>query len=183
MGFQIKGLRMWVPYFRDEENWEKYREEVISWEGTPYRHLKMVKGKGADCTLFIGAQWLYMGILTKVEYEYYPRDWHIHAPSEYVIQQLHYHWQNFSAPGLDIAKIDTRNEEDFIRGDILCFAMSVTGVTNHATIWFGDFRETRQKRQMYNSINTNNNRGVCRISYGSFWKSRLTNIFRVMREV
>jgi len=171
---------MWVPYFRDDKIWVKYKSEVLSWEGTPYRHLKMVKGRGADCTLFIGAQWLYMGILTQVKYDYYPRDWHIHTPSEFVIQQLHYHWQNFAAPGFDVMRLDSRCEEDFQRGDILCFALSPTGVTNHATIWFGYFEETKQCRQMYNSINE---KGVCRLTYGSFWREKLTTIFRVMREV
>jgi len=171
---------MWVPYFNDDDAWEKYQKEVISWENTPYRHLTMVKGRGADCTLFIGAQWLALGILTKVKFDYYPKDWHKHDPTEFVIEQMWWHWKNFSAPGFEIMKIDTREEQDFLRGDILCFALSTTGVTNHAAIWFGYWPPTREKRQMYNSIN---DRGVCRLTYGSFWRDKLTYIFRVMREI
>lgn len=171
---------MWVPYFKDEDKWQVYRDEVLSWVGTPYRHLKMVKGRGADCTLFIGAVFKAIGILTDIKYDYYPRDWHIHKPSEFVIEQLHRHFREFSVPGIDIIKIGTRENEDFLRGDVLCFSLSTTGVTNHATIWFGYFSETRERNQMFNSIN---DRGVCRLTYGSWWRPKLTTIFRVMREI
>lgn len=171
---------MWVPYFNDDCEWSRYRAEMISWEGTPYRHLWKSKGRGADCTLYIGAGWKEVGILTDITYDYYSRDWHIHQPTEFVLENLYRHFRNHSAEGIDIIKIACREASHFVRGDLLTFSLTPTGVTNHATVWFGDFPETRERKQMYNSINI---RGVCRLTYGRFWEERLTNIFRVMREI
>ncbi len=171
---------MKVPYFEDDVMWQKCKEEAISWEGTPYRHLWMSKGRGADCTLFIAAIWKELGILSDVTYEYYPKDWHIHAPSNMVLDSLQRHIRDHATSGISIDDIDPKKEEEWMRGDMLAFALTETGVTNHAMIWFGDFEETRQRKQMYNSIN---DQGVCRLTYGSFWRKHLTNVFRVMKEI
>ena len=43
-----------MHYFDNEAAWEAFRAEAESWLGTPYRHLQRCKGRGADCTLFVG---------------------------------------------------------------------------------------------------------------------------------
>jgi len=170
---------MLIPFFHEEERWQAFSKEVQSWEGTPYRHQTMIKGRGADCTMFIGAVWLSMGILTEVKSDYYAKDWHLHNKEEFVLDQFHEHWNKFAGEGLKIIKVNSREIDTFYRGDVLCFSCTPTGITNHATIWFGYFEKTKEKNQMYNSINGH---GVCRLTYGSFWQKRLTTIFRVVLE-
>lgn len=174
-----------IPYFSDDVIWDKYYAELVSWIGTPYRHLQMVKGKGADCTLFIGATWLRMGILTKVAHDYYSRDWYNHEPSELVLDSLHHHFMNFASPGIVIRKVvdktdpakRTLNISDLMRGDVPTFAANRTGITNHA----GVFLPNGDMIHSYNSAR----RGVTRSQFGKhgqFWHDHLTYVFRVMKE-
>ena len=80
-----------MNYFDDPHAWEAFRSEAESWIGTPYRHLQRCKGRGADCTLFIGQTLLDVGVLTRLEYGYYPRDWHEHTDEEYVLEASRLH--------------------------------------------------------------------------------------------
>ena len=57
-----------MHYFDNEAAWEAFRAEAESWLGTPYRHLQRCKGRGADCTLFVGQALLDAGLLTHLEY-------------------------------------------------------------------------------------------------------------------
>ena len=54
-----------MNYFDDDAAWEAFRREAESWLGTPYRHLQRCKGRGADCTLFIGQALLDAGDVYK----------------------------------------------------------------------------------------------------------------------
>ena len=51
-----------MHYFDNEAAWEAFRAEAESWLGTPYRHLQRCKGRGADCTLFVGQALLDAGL-------------------------------------------------------------------------------------------------------------------------
>lgn len=164
------------PYFEDDGAWYAYYEELMSWVGTPYRHLKMTKGRGADCTLFIGSTWLAVGILTKIEFDYYPRDFYYHCKGELVLDSLHRHFNQYSGEGFCIKKIEIK--KDFMRGDALTFA-TATDITNHAAVWLPYNPVTNERNKMINSIN---DRGVCELQYGSWWADRLTSVFRIMRK-
>jgi cell wall-associated NlpC family hydrolase len=170
---------MWTPLFISDESWQACKEEMLSWIGTPYRHLKAVKGRGADCTLFLASVWKEIGVLNKIQHGYYPRDWNIHTHTEVVRDGLKYHIQNNVCEKIEVIEVDNR-EDAFIRGDMLGFTTRGTGVTNHTTLWCGDWKETNERNQMFNCIEQ---RGVCRLQYGSWWKKRLTTILRVMKEV
>ena len=84
-----------MHYFDNEAAWEAFRAEAESWLGTPYRHLQRCKGRGADCTLFVGQALLDAGLLTRLEYDYYPRDWHEHTRDEYVLEASHRHMRDY----------------------------------------------------------------------------------------
>ena len=99
------------PYFKDDKVWENFLSIIESWEGTPYRHLAMCKGGGADCTLFIGACWVEAGILTEVKYDYYSSDWHIHTKEERVLDGLYRHFRDHTTPGFDVLKLTTDEEK------------------------------------------------------------------------
>lgn len=92
-----------MHYFDNEAAWEAFRAEAESWLGTPYRHLQRCRGRGADCTLFVGQALLDAGLLTRLEYDYYPRDWHEHTRDEYVLEASHRHMRDYLRPGLEMA--------------------------------------------------------------------------------
>lgn len=171
---------MLTPYFQDDAVWNEAKKILRSWKGTPYRHLCMVKGRGADCALFIASVWKELGILTAVEHDYYPRDWHVHTDDDRVRDGMTWHMQNKTAPGFQI--IEPTNLDYYVRGDFMGFSTGPRPTPNHACIWCGEWPDTKQSKQMYNSINANC-RGVCRITFGSWWRKRLVYILRVMKEI
>jgi cell wall-associated NlpC family hydrolase len=160
-------------YFRNDKIWNNFLAIVKSWEGTPYRHLTMVKGGGADCALFIGACWLEAGILKELTYDYHARDWHIHTKNEYVIDSLFKHFSNQAAPGFEIKRMSKRVQK--IRGDLLTFATTPQGVGNHASIYLG-----QNNNMMVHSIH---NRGVSYFPFKGFFEKKLTSIFRIEKVV
>ena len=100
-----------------------------SWLGTPYRHLQRCRGRGADCTLFVGQALLDAGLLTRLEYDYYPRDWHEHTRDEYVLEASHRHMRDYLRPGLEMASLPVGTP--LLRGDWLAFSTTERRVTNH----------------------------------------------------
>jgi cell wall-associated NlpC family hydrolase len=168
-----------TPYFLKEENWKKCLEEMESWIGTPYRHLTMVKGRGADCTLFLASIWKSCGVLTDVKYEYYSRDWYIHTKDNLVMESLVYHMKNCTPDNVKIIEINTKDRNMFMPGDMLGFSFRKNKIVNHAALWVGDYSPTKQKLQFINCIN---GAGVIRMTYGSFWEDQLEIVLRVMEK-
>ena len=162
------------PLFRSDKNWERMLGIIQSWMGKPYKHLTMVKGRGADCTLFIGACWKEYGIITKVEYDYYPKQWHIHTNEEKVVNSFNDHWNKYRNPKYHFEVLPV--EEPKKRGDLLAFSNTSQNVTNHASIYIGDIG---RGRMMCHSIQ---GRGVSYFPYGSYWKRKMVNFYRVMEE-
>jgi len=159
-----------IPLFEDDEEWSRLLKIAEEWIGTPYRHLTMVKGRGADCTLFLGAILMEAGLLQSVEYDYYACDWHIHTKQELVMESLVDHLQKRMRPGLDSMVIKKPTPEIALRGDLLGFSTVSSGVTNHAALCLGD-------GMMIHSVN---GKGVAPIRFGKFWREKLTTIFRVL---
>lgn len=167
------------PYFENNENWERMWAEMEAWKGTPYRHLTMAKGRGADCTLFIGGVWKACGVLDDVTYDYYPKDWHEHTQDELVLESIFRHYQDHCQKGLKLERFGALKTDELMRGDLITFNYPARGITvsHHAALWIGTIMKTRQRKIMINSIE---GRGVVHLQYGSFWENRLTNVFRVM---
>lgn len=124
-----------TPYFNNNEAWAAYEAVLLSWLGTPYRHMQGCKGRGADCTLFFAQSLIEAKILLKVDYDYYPRDWHIHTHEELVLTSIYSNMNEHTRPGLRL--IEQALNTPLMRGDIVCFRISHTGVTNHAGIMLG----------------------------------------------
>ncbi len=162
------------PCFAVQKNFHKFKKILESWLGTPYKHLKMVKGRGADCTLYIAACWHEYGILEEITYDYYPRDWHVHTKNELVLENLFRHFKDHCAEGYTIQLYPPT--EPFIQGDMLVFATSKTGVSNHTSIYLG--ADGTKDQMLIHSINY---RGVSKFPYGKFWERKLTSICRVMQ--
>lgn len=169
-------------YFANDATWRKYLRELESWKGTPYRHLQMVKQKGADCTLFIAATWLHMGILKKIVHDYYPRDWYNNGDSEMVLDHFYHHFSEHAGDGFTFARIKEKEEEfdidQLMRGDMVCFAMNTTGITNHA----GVYVESGSMIHCHNSAR----KGVTISQFGHsgrYWHRHLTYVFRIVKEI
>ena len=156
----------------NEAAWEAFRAEAESWLGTPYRHLQRCRGRGADCTLFVGQALLDAGLLTRLEYDYYPRDWHEHTRDEYVLEASHRHMRDYLRPGLEMASLPVGTP--LLRGDWLAFSTTERRVTNHCgLVWpcaDGGF-------QMLHAIN---DRGVSFTPLGNWWLRRMTRHFRIV---
>lgn len=162
-----------TPLFLDKKVRNRYRNIVMSWTGTPYKHLWMKKGRGADCTLFIAACLKELKILKKIVYDYYPRDWFLHNKKEWVIEAFHRHTNNYIKKRYKLIWFNKKiPKEKFIFGDILAFSTTKMNVTNHCAIWLDNGFE------MFNSIRK---RGCTTISYGGFWERRLTGLLRIYR--
>jgi cell wall-associated NlpC family hydrolase len=158
-----------VPAFEDNSMWKRLLEVTDSWMGTPYKHLQMVKGRGADCALFVAAVWKELGILTDVVYDYYPRDWHIHTKEELVLEGLYRHFAENCHNGFAVNKLLPTDEK--IRGDLLGFSTTSRGVSNHGAIYIGE------KIMVHSAPN----RGVSKFPYGGYWERRITTILRIMK--
>ena len=154
------------PLFSNNAVWAAYEAILISWLGTPYRHMQRCKGRGADCTLFFAACLEEAGILTRVDYGYYPRDWHIHTYEELVLTSIHANMDRHTKPGLRLVEMGLNTP--LMRGDIVCFKISHTGVTNHAGVMLapGEF------------IHAGNFCGVTRQFLDDRYQGRLSTFFR-----
>ena len=169
---QIEGIPQ--PLGKTEE-WKKVIGIAKSWLKTPYRHRWMRKGRGADCTLFLGAIFLEAGILTRIERPlYYSKDWHIHTTEELVLESLVDHLRRNLAPGYS-ALVEYNPDPKIVeKGDLLGFQTKRSQCTNHAAMYVDE------DNQMINSIN---GRGVVLTEFGRPWTDQLTTLFRVLKWV
>lgn len=157
--------------FEDDSKWERFKTELFSWESTPYRHMQHVKGRGADCTLFIAQAMVNVGFLNKVEYDYYPRDWHIHTKKEFVLEALEKHIKSNLPP--NIGAIDLTNQDALIRGDLIMYSTTKKNVTNHCAIVLDEFDGRCQI-----TIHSIQGRGVSTFPLGRTWKRKQRGGFR-----
>ncbi len=169
------GKDVWRPYYTDDEAWSKMRGIMSSWLGTPYRHCTMVKGRGADCTLFIGACWLEHGVLNAVTWDYYAKDWHEHTHEEKVMDGLYEHFSEHASEGFAVMKLGP--DTPLIRGDLISFALTKTKVSNHASVYLG---QTERGALMLHAVQS---KGVSLFPLKGFFEKHKSNVFRIMRRV
>jgi cell wall-associated NlpC family hydrolase len=166
---------MMKPYFEDAENWRRAKVVLDSWMGTPYRHLWMKKGRGADCSLFIGAWLMELGIIKKVIHDFYPPDWYFHKKVEVIKDVFSKNIATQMNADFDLQLIPVDAVEagiPLMRGDMLTFCMvPETGVSNHAGILLDP------PNKFVHSIQ---GRGVSLMQFGSFWLSKMTSVYRVV---
>ncbi len=158
------------PVFRNKKAWGNFKKEAESWLGTPYVHWQANKSRGADCTLFLGELFYWMGALKKLDYGYYPQDWHLHTQDELVLAGVVENIRNNLASGYILQEVLPGKK--FMRGDWISFSTSPTGVSNHcALVW--------EEKQLLHSIE---GRGVSFTPFGRYWKERMTLALRFYKE-
>lgn len=165
---------MLVPYFCNDDNWDKFKKELISWVGTPYRHFQKAKGYGADCTMFIGQAYVNVGILSGLDYEYYSKDWHLHTDNPIVEDSIHINFnKNVVVKGLSFKKV-LNNHFDFVRGDFILISTVKGSLSNHCSIMWDD------GERMIHSIN---HAGVELTHYVRWWKRHTRYKIRLFQEI
>lgn len=159
-----------MNYFDDVKNIKALSEIIDSWKGTPYKHLESIKGRGVDCTLFIGNCLKELGILSEVKYDYCPSDWYVHSHDQFLVDKFHEHWDNYLLPELECVEYPYEKNFELVYGDILIFTMMPKSpVKNHASIFTGCNK----------MVQSTQGRNVGEIQLGNFFKKRLTDIFRI----
>ena len=162
------------PYFCNPDNWNRYKEELLSWIGTPYRHYQKAKGYGADCTMFIAASLVNIGVLSKITYEYYSKDWHVNTDEPVVENGIAQNFnENASADNLKFLKV-LKNNDDYVRGDIVLIWTVKPCLSNHCSVIWDDHK------QMIHSIN---HAGVELTNYVRWWKRHTRYKLRLFEEV
>jgi len=162
--------------FDNDQQWRKFKAELLSWRGTPYRHLAHVKGRGADCTQFIAHAMFNVGLLKSVDYDYYPKDWHINTKREFVLESCEHHIKNNLASGIgaiDLSEDDVKAPGFLKRGDLVVYSTTAQNVSNHCAIVLDEFDGRCQV-----TIHSIEHRGVSRFPLGRTWKRKLTCGFR-----
>jgi cell wall-associated NlpC family hydrolase len=159
------------PYFATDVNWHPFYAELLSWQGTPYRHLGNFKGRGADCTLFLATALLNAEILTKLEYEYYSRDWHAHGLADTVVDYYVAH-ERFLRPGLSFDVTDDMSIPP-LRGDFIMMKMPPVKVIHHCSVLLSPDR----------MIHCINGVGVEITRYADWWRRHSLRIVRIMEAI
>lgn len=158
---------MMMPFFQSGNKQARFREILESWKDTPYLHLARVKGRGADCALFIVEVLHEFGIVAYLQCDYYSRDWFLHTKNEIILDGFTKQVQFLSSHlRFDASlSIDTK----LMFGDILCFCTNKNEITNHVAVYMGN-------ALLYHSVPC---RGVGYSQYGSYWQKKIVNILRV----
>lgn len=164
---------MLVPYYCNDDNWKKMKEEMFSWLGTPCVHFQRAKGYGVDCTMFVGQCLVNVGVLRKLSYEYYSSDWHEHTESSYVEDGIYLNFrENTAIENLSFKKI-LYAKDDHVRGDILLFSTTKKNISNHCAVDIGN-------DEMIHSIN---HAGVVKTQYVNWWRRHTRYRIRLFEEI
>lgn len=162
-----------IPAFNNGKLWKRMIPILKSWENTPYRHMEMVKKRGADCTMFLAACFHELGVMVKIDApDYYSKDWQVHTEEELVRDNLIRHLENHLAKGFT-ASIFEKGEieaDDFIRGDLIGFKTPRSRCTNHTAMWLGNGF----------IVNCIQGGGVCNLEWNRAWNRIMTTVFRIM---
>jgi cell wall-associated NlpC family hydrolase len=163
---------MIAPAFLNDDLWNHASAVIDSWMKTPYRHLWMTKGRGADCSLFIAAIFQELGLIAgKIQHQHYPKDWYLHSATEAIRDCF----INNVAAKLPVGYVATesslKDSSPLMRGDVVGFCMiRQTGVTNHIGMMLSEaeFVHSVQKR------------GVSTMQWGHFWSARTSVVYRLV---
>ncbi|HPH54104.1 MAG TPA: amidase domain-containing protein [Bacteroidales bacterium] len=155
------------PYFENDQHWQQFFEILQSWIGTRYRHFTGVKGRGADCTLFIAQSLIELGVLEKITYDYYPKDWHLNHKRELIKEYISKNVKHLVG-GLKIVQTD----DTWMRGDLVLFCMNKLGVSNHASIVIDE-------KSIMGAVAC---RGVAIMEINNYWRRHVTYLYRLMEE-
>lgn len=154
-------------YFIDDDNWTKFKNELLSWVGTPYMYGCVAKHRGTDCNQFVAAVLVNTGIIDGFEVEWYAPYWYLHTDQELILEYIERN-RKYLRDGLDYVKLPA--DTNLMRGDYLCFSVyNEKGVINHVGLLLDD-------NQFISAVAQ---RGVSILPLEGWWKRHLKCIFRL----
>lgn len=150
---------------------ERLEEIYLSWIGTPYMHMCIKKGRGADCAKFLAACYQEAGIINFVDDTYYSKNWMLTGTEEHLINGFHNHFSRYLSKHFfyEFFEIDDIENFEFMKGDILCFNSNASKLCHHAAIY----------HENMTMIHCTPNVGVKIAQILFFWKRRMKFVFRV----
>jgi cell wall-associated NlpC family hydrolase len=127
----------------------------------------MTKGRGADCSLFIGAILQELGIVSEVKHDFYPPDWYLHSNLELIRDGF----ANYVRATMNREFKLVETSAPLMRGDMPTFAtVPSINITNHSGIMVGD--------KVF--VHSTKSRGVSTMQFGSYWQKHMTVAYRVV---
>ena len=109
-------------YFEDEVIWQKFYDTVLTYVGTPFFHLGRVKGRGLDCSSFVGMLLLECGILKEFPTDYYPTNYYVSNPTR-LIEKMKEHLLFLTSPELKCYEREVIDKKE---------------IANHSAIYLGN---------------------------------------------
>jgi len=163
------------PYFEGEERISKLIETTRSWAGTPYRHMGECKQGGVDCTKLLAFIFVELGLMEKVDAQYYGTDWFVGSEVEVVLVSFTTHLARWLKDGLDwhLLKYNTIEGKPtkLYPGDILLMTLNDRGTCNHTAMYMG-------ARKMFHVIQ--GLAGAEMTDYSDYWADKVRFILRIL---
>lgn len=124
---------MSTPAFANQDMARNLRLIAKDWYGVPYHHMGETKG-GVDCTKLMALIMIDLGILERIDSEYYARDWPIHSDNEIVLMSFSKHMFKYLNSGYEAELLKFRPNMELVTGDVVCFTMNARGTCNHTSM-------------------------------------------------
>jgi len=155
-------------YFTDTKNRDCLYDLITSWKGTRFRHGAMVKGRAVDCALYVASLLRELGVFTSIVHERVLQTWCLHTKREVMLDGYRAQFQKRMSHRLIAVEIGLDEETQF--GDILFFATTKMGVSNHCAIMLDS----------PNMACALEHRGTCIVILSDVWRNRLQHKYRIM---
>jgi hypothetical protein len=143
--------------------------ELLTWKGTPHRHLQCVKGEAADCGMFILDALVQTGASRRYIVNKHSRLWYYFTDKEVILDIINEVRKSYMQTGFNMVRVN--DITDIASGDILTFAL-VDNVekSNHIAVVINDTEVIHSVKKF----------GVI-ISPLKDYEKRISNIFRVIK--
>ena len=156
-----------IPFFADEDEWNKFASVTRSWLGTPFRHCVATKGRGVDCSLLVGSIYKELGIIRHLNYHYYHSDWYVNGANDLILAYMEKHIRNYLADGFQVVNVT----QPLYRGDVLTLRIAHNQLDNHAVVYMGGGM----------IIHAMSFGKVVEIPFPKTWAARIGNVFRIYK--
>jgi cell wall-associated NlpC family hydrolase len=143
-------------FFDDSDRQAELGRELLSWEGTPFRHWAGVKGRGCDCIHLVVRILEHFGF-GPLRIPKYDKDWHLHRGNQLLLDGIE--------AQLDTVEVTSAEVAD---GDIVLYQFG--RALSHGGIYFGG--------EVYQAVF---GAGVVRLGWGDAqWRRRVRKILRIV---
>ena len=156
------------PVFLSQSMSRNLRFTIKDWIGVPYHHMGETKG-GVDCTKLMALILIDLGILEKIDSEYYGRDWPIHSDQEIVLMSFSKHMFKYLLEGYGAELLKFRPSMELINGDVVCFTLNSRGTCNHTSMIVDG--------KLFHAVEGS---GVTIDEFSPYWTEKARFIFRII---